>query len=114
VPVGQFDDNFDPKISFYLQCGSPYLAYWNWPLRRPFSAGSMPRFPSSVGAENGCNRRVYLLPEGSHRPGTHNSKPRFGRGPRRQPPGRRIPRHAAGNIGPYLFWPNFGGLNLKI
>ena len=41
VPVGQFDDNFDPKISFYLQCGSPYLAYWNW----PFPAGWMPRFP---------------------------------------------------------------------
>ena len=82
-------------------CGSPYLAYWNW----PFSAGSMPRFPSSAGAENGCNRRVYLIGEGSYRSGTRNSKPRFERlrGPRRQPrrpPGRRIPRQAAGDIGP--------------
>ena len=73
-----------------------YLAYWNW----PFSAGSMPRFPSSARAENGCNRRVWLIGEGSYRSGTHNSKPRFGRGPRRQPPGRRIPRQAAGDIGP--------------
>ncbi len=79
-----------------LQCGSPYLAYWNW----PFSAGSMPRFPSSARAENGCNRRVWLIRAGLYRPGTHNSKPRFGRGPRRQPPGRRIPRQAAGAIGP--------------
>ena len=62
----------------------------------------MPRFPSSAGAENGCNRRVYLIREGSYRSGNHNSKPRFGtrRGPRRQPPGRRIPRQAAGDIGP--------------
>ena len=75
-----------------LQCGSPYLAYWKW----PFSAGSIPRFPSSVGAENGCNRRVCLSGEGSYHSGTHNSKPRFGRGPRRQPFGRRIPRQATG------------------
>lgn len=84
------------KLRIRLQCGSPYLAYWNW----PFSAGSMPRFPSSARAENGCNRRVWLIREGSYRSGTHNSKPRFGRGPRRQPPGRRIPRQAAGDIGP--------------
>ena len=60
----------------------------------------MPRFQLSVGAENGCNRRVWLIREGSYRSGTRNSKPRFGRGPRRQPPGRRIPRQAAGDIGP--------------
>jgi hypothetical protein len=78
-----------------IQCGSPYLAYWNW----PFSAGSMPRFPSSARAENGCNRRVWLIGEGSYRSGTHNSKPPIYRGPRRQPAGRRIPRPATGDIG---------------
>ena len=77
-----------------LQCGSPYLAYWKW----PFSAGSIPRFPWSVGAENGWNRRVCLSGEGSYHSGTHNSKPRFGRGPRRQAPGRRIPRRPTGDI----------------
>jgi hypothetical protein len=60
----------------------------------------MPRFPSSARAENGCNRRVWLICAGLYHSGTHNSKPRFGRGPRRQPPGRRIPRQAAGDIGP--------------
>ena len=65
-----------------LQCGSPYLAYWNW----PFSAGSMPRFPSSARAENGCNRRVWLICAGLYRSGTHNAKPRFGRS--RSPKGR--------------------------
>ena len=82
-----------------IQCGSPYLAYWKW----PFSARSIPSFPWSVGAENGWNRRVCLSREGSYHSGTHNSKPRFGRGgPRRQAPvctpGRRIPRRPTGDI----------------
>ena len=64
-----------------VQCGSPYLAYWNW----PFPARSMPGFPWSARAESGYNRRTCLIREGSHRPGTHTSEPRFGRGPRRQP-----------------------------
>ena len=78
-----------------LQCGSPYLADWKW----PFSAGSIPRFPWSVGAENGWNRRVCLSGEGSYHSGTHNSNPRVYRGPRRQPSGSRIPRPATGDIG---------------
>ncbi len=90
-----------PPFSGRYSAGPSLLTwpkYWNW----PFSAGSMPRFPSSARAENGCNRRAWLIREGSYRSGTHNSKPRFGRGSRRQPraPGRRIPRQAAGDIGP--------------
>ena len=34
--------NFSERtVRRHFQCGSPYLAYWNW----PFSAGWMPRFP---------------------------------------------------------------------
>jgi hypothetical protein len=59
----------------------------------------MPRFPWSVRAENGCNRRVCLVREASYRPGIHNSKPRIYRGPRRQPAGRRM-YTSTGNRGP--------------
>ena len=40
-----------------VQCGSPYLAYWNW----PFSAWSIPKFPWTARAKNGCNRRTCLV-----------------------------------------------------
>ena len=37
----------------------------------------MPRFPSSARAEYGCNRRFWLIREGSYRSGTHNPNSRF-------------------------------------
>jgi hypothetical protein len=86
-----------PRGRKYFVTSKRTVAGLTWPV----PAGAMPRFPWSVKAENGCNRRVWLICAGLYRSGIHNMKPRIYRGPRFWPQkvAHRPPHTSTGNRG---------------